>query len=163
VEYRFQHVLRGILVGGFFVLLFISSINVYSQKQNKFDFKSSTPEEFIEFLKNSTSSYYAYTIYKDYGPPENWVKEEHISRLIELIDSEEPCLHVDTVSSSTIPHKLSTVGNEAMFLIIGFKENRYPSRSSSIFVSSSEKEGILKWWHDRQNQQPHEIDSGNNP
>ena len=164
MEYKFPHKLMVILASVLFVLIFLSDTNLYSQKQNEFDFKASNPEEFIEFLKDHIHPLGFYTINDDVQI-DNWIKEEHIPKLMELVDSKESCLHVVSTYSSTLPFKLSTVGNEAIFLIQGFRKNRYPPRPTSMNISLSEKEEILKWWQDRQkqNKQFHENNMEDNP
>jgi len=162
--YKFRHKLAIVLVSVLFALILMPDTSLYSQKQNEFDFKSSSPEEFIEFLKDHIHPLGFYPI-DDAQIDNDWIKEEHIPKLMELIDSKEPCLNVVSMYSSTLPFKLSTVGNEAIFLIQGFRKNRYPPQLTSMNISSSEKEEILKWWQDRQkqNKQLHKIDTENNP
>jgi len=118
-----------------------------------FDFNLFSPERFLEFLKkdaygavvvNSVVPHYQITD----PPPDDWIKPEHIPGLINLINSQEPCRPVTTIQSSTIPTKLSTIGDEAMFLIEGFREKRYPPWPNSQTYSSKERKAMLQWWNE---------------
>ena len=135
---------------GFRVALSPENAELHKQDNEVFDFNTSGPEEFLEFLKKDSSvspiGFFIpfYTIIDP--PPDNWIKPKHIPGLINLIDSKEPCRSVMTIYSSTIPTKLSTVGDEAMFLIEGFREKRYPPWSFSSTYSPKGRESILKWW-----------------
>jgi hypothetical protein len=136
----------------------VSEANMIAYKQNSgmFYFNSSTPEEFLEFLKkdikkgvytfpyNSATSFFQII---NQPPDDNWIKPEHIHGLIKLIDSKEPCRPVMSIYSSTFPRGLSTIGDESMLLIQGFREKRYPPYLNSRTYSSKEREEVLKWWN----------------
>jgi len=120
-----------------------------------FDFNLSSPEEFLEFLKKgahlSTPGnpfapfVLSYTV--NHGATYKWIKPEHISRLISLINSQEPCMPVMSMYSSKIPTKLSTIGDEAMHLIEGFRKQKYPPNLNSRTYSSKERDETLQWWY----------------
>jgi len=138
-----------------FIFLNISlsggDMELYKQDEDVFNFNLSSPEEFLEFLKKDISRFpenffFPYTIKEQ--PSDNWIKPEHIPGLINLINSQEPCSPVMSIFSSTIPTKLSTIGDEAMFMIEGFRAKRYPPRPNSRTYTSKEKEAILQWWRD---------------
>lgn len=73
-----------------------------------------------------------------------WVKEEHLPTLIELLDSPTECLPVVHEKSSTLPSR-STIGQEAAFLVQGFRAGRYPP---ALFAEKSgvTKQELRDWW-----------------
>ena len=137
------------------ILLFLGfSGIIYAQTpkigNDVFDFNSSSPEEFLEFLKKDirTSLFGVVVPYMmREALPNDWIKPEHIPELINLIDSKEPCRPIMLTYSHMFPTKLSTIGDEAMFMIEGFRKNRYPSEPNSPTYSSKEKKEVLKWWN----------------
>ena len=80
------------------------------------------------------------------GVPENWITIDDIPKLIELIDSDTPCASVSSPYSSYISYEASTIGNEAAFLIEGFRKGRYPSELNSVHYWKADKKEIKKWW-----------------
>ena len=68
---------------------------------------------------------------------------------IKLLDSSEPCANVQNPLSSYIDPERSTVGNEAAYLIEGFRHDRYPPRLNSTRPPCDIEE-IKKWWAERQ-------------
>jgi len=88
-----------------------------------------TEDRASNFLARGDESY-SVTVYE---APSNWITDKHLKELINLVDSDEPARPVCSVYSSYIPiGKLSTVGNEAMFLLEGFRKGYYPSEICSI-------------------------------
>lgn len=78
---------------------------------------------------------------------EGWIKPEHIDELIKLVDSKKPCAAVVSALSSYLPPEGSTVGNEAMFLIEGYKSGKYPpALYSAGGTGSRDPEEYKKWW-----------------
>lgn len=83
-------------------------------------------------------------------PPKDWIKEKHIQKLILLMDSKEPASPVVSVISSYYPfNETSTVGNEAMFLIEGFKTGRYLPSLCSVYYFKGTSEEYRKWWEEQ--------------
>ena len=75
----------------------------------------------------------------------DYVKESDLPYLVGLLDSNEPCGHVDlAISSIYIPGK-STVGHEAAYLIEGFWKRYYPTQLSSQQYKP-DVEGIKRWY-----------------
>ena len=137
------------------IFLAESNMESYKQDDDVFNVTLSSPEEFLEFLKKDikkgvytfpNNSYTSIFQIINQPPDENWIKPEHIHGLINVMDSKEPCRPVMSIYSSTIPRNLSTVGDEAIFLIQGFRAKRYPPRPNSQTYSSKEKEEVRKWW-----------------
>jgi len=126
----------------------------YKQSDRVFDFNSFDPEKFLEFLKkdihqSSPDDFLAF-FYPIMDPlPNNWIKPEHLSELVNLIDSKEPCRAAVSVYSPVFTTKLSTIGDEAIRLIQGFRENLYPPMLPVSQSDPSEKRSeILQWWND---------------
>jgi hypothetical protein len=80
--------------------------------------------------------------------PFGWVKESDLPALVALLDSTEPCANVQSMLSSCIDRTRSTVGNEAAYLIEGYRKDRYPPRLNSTrpFCDIDE---IKAWWKAR--------------
>ena len=80
-----------------------------------------------------------------------WVKEDHLPKLFELLDSEEKCASV--VHALWSPHvdigKPTTVGREAGFLIRSFRTQEYPAPLGST-MSEADKEELREWWKQSQ-------------
>ena len=106
------------------------------------DWEKTRPSDLIESLKQSPDS--ARTIW---AVPKNWIQEKDLPGLIALLDSAEPCAPTVAAESSALPPiKRSTVGQEAAFLIEGFRRGRYPpDLDSSRF--HPDKADIRKWWN----------------
>ena len=104
--------------------------------------------EFIELLKNMKTekcpTYSIHRIHKD------WIERKHLPKLIELVNSDEPCANVSMTISSVLDCTKSTVGKEAAFLIKGFVENRYPPELNSGRFDYDIEE-IKSWWQNYRN------------
>ncbi|HKS58137.1 MAG TPA: hypothetical protein VJS12_22770 [Steroidobacteraceae bacterium] len=73
-----------------------------------------------------------------------WVKEEHLPALMELLDSPTECLPVMHEKSSTIPRR-STIGQEAAFMVEGYRAGTYPPAPIAE-KSRVTKEELRDWW-----------------
>lgn len=105
------------------------------------DWSKTVPLAFLDTLKKHPVS-----ICEVVGAPEDWIKEEHIPQLMQLIDSREPAAPVFSAFSSFIPEEPSTVGNEAMFLVEGFRSGYYPTALSSLYYFNGNPDEFRKWW-----------------
>ena len=85
----------------------------------EFDFKGGTPLQFLEFLKQGGSCTFD-------CHHEGWILESDLPRIVDLLDSTEPCASVSMSISSLHLESGSTVGQEAAFLIEGFRTGYYP-------------------------------------
>jgi len=130
--------------------------NLVFSEDDTFDFTLSSPLEFLDFLKKDigkgvytfpNDSHTSFFQVINQPPDSNWIKPEHIPGLINLMDSKEPCRPVLSIYSSTLPTKLSTTGDEAIFLIQGFRKKRYPPEPNSRTYSPKERKEILQWWN----------------
>jgi hypothetical protein len=107
-----------------------------------FDFSQRGPLEFLSFLEREASARSFYTIDE---PLRGWIRREHLPRLMVLIDSTRPCAGVVLSISSYLP-LASTVGNEAAFLIEGFRQGRYPPSLHSGGDLDARRTEIHRWW-----------------
>ncbi|MBU8869790.1 MAG: hypothetical protein KOO60_02835 [Gemmatimonadales bacterium] len=112
-------------------------------KYQKFDYVAEGPLELLELLKTWSSPNWTAPII-----PFGWVKESDLPALMGLLDSTEPCANVQNPISSFIDSTQSTVGNEAAYLIEGFRNDRYPPRLNSTrpFCDIGETK---QWWEER--------------
>lgn len=101
-----------------------------------FAWQEKSPTDFLELLKSADS----YTIgCFHYG----WIKFSDVQPLIDMLDSEEKCGSVVVELSSLRP--LSTIGNEAAYLIEGFRTGVYPPDLNPN-CRKIDKENIRHWW-----------------
>lgn len=112
--------------------------------QDQIDWARINPLTFLEMLKTQRI-----TVWNN--PPSGWIKEEQVAKLMELIDSQVPAEPVCSSLSSYIPDSKSTVGNEAMFLIEGFRKGSYPPELCSVYYFKGNPELYKKWWVERKN------------
>lgn len=110
---------------------------------NNINLAQTDPISFLSLLKERKSGYVTV-----YPAPKDWIKMEHIEQLMKLIDSKEPAASVLSIVSSRLPsNEPSTIGNEAMFLIEGFRKGRYPPGLCSVFGSKSDPEEYREWYN----------------
>lgn len=107
----------------------------------RFDFPKGDPLSFLEFLQQTRwrSSYVVDE------PISQWVKREHLPALIRLLNSKLPCRAVVLTASSKMING-STIGDEAAFLIQGFRAGAYPPALNSRPLDGEKLEEILNWW-----------------
>ena len=108
-----------------------------------FDYMRQGPLELLDLLRNCENINWL-SPFMSFG----WVKESDLPALIELLDSAEPCANVYSILSSHIDDSRSTVGNEAAYLIEGFRKDRYPPRLHST-VPVCDIDEIKAWWERR--------------
>jgi hypothetical protein len=76
-----------------------------------------------------------------------WVQPSDVSELMELIDSDRPCSSVALVVSSRLRWEGSTMGDEAAFLIEGFRQGTYPPGLTSEPLSDADRAALKDWWN----------------
>lgn len=108
-----------------------------------FDYAEQRPLELLDLLKRWNSNAWVSPV-----PPFGWIKESDLPALVELLDSSEPCAGVQSLVSSYAGTTRSTVGNEAAFMIEGFRNDYYPPRLNSTRPLCDIAE-IKKWWEER--------------
>ncbi|ATQ73847.1 hypothetical protein CR152_04440 [Massilia violaceinigra] len=133
------------LMLGFLFLFAAGSINSWSADETGFDFSRESPTGFLIFLQKNKNQ----KIYFIREPVVNWVNDEHIPALIDLLDSQEQCMSVALRASSKIQMG-STVGNEAAFLISGYRAGKFPANVNSRVLSEEDKNEIRAWWREIQ-------------
>lgn len=118
------------------------------RKAKHYDWDKITPIEFLLSLKESPSNYIIFS--NAHRPPSNWIKKENVSELIKLVESKEIASPVVSSFSSTTPRDSSTIGNEAMFLIEGYIQKRYPPDNHSKYTKKDANR-YKKWWEKEKN------------
>lgn len=79
--------------------------------------------------------------------PEGWISTRDTGQLMQEIDSTEPAAPVISPISSYRPfNRTSTVGNEAMFLLEGYREGRYPPALCSLDYFHPNRTEMRVWW-----------------
>jgi hypothetical protein len=78
-----------------------------------------------------------------------WVKVEDIDGLAALLESQEPCPHVCLSISSEMSFKRSFIGQEALFMIEGYRKGRYPPELHSHDFYVKKKEEVIAWLNER--------------
>lgn len=109
-----------------------------------FRWRAEGPLDFLALLKSRAKSGARY--YTVYGTHVGWLQESDLPGLISLVDSREPCSHVVMAMSSYAPTTRSFVGQEALFLIEGYRQGRYPPTLGSRGFYKAKKQEILEWW-----------------
>jgi hypothetical protein len=116
-----------------------------------FDWEQSGPMELLGVLK--AKGHGACPTYVIHGVADAWVTENHVSELISLLGSAEPCANVCRTISSFRDCNTSSVGREAAFLIEGFRRGEYPPDLNSG-RAHFDKDEIISWWQNDQNVLP---------
>ena len=114
-----------------------------SKTRKGLDYTNQGPLDLLGLLKRWESNYWVSPIL-----PFGWVKESDLPALVGLLDSSEPCANVQSMVSSCIDTTRSTVGNEAAYLIEGYRKDWYPPRLNSMRPLCDIEE-IKQWWEER--------------
>jgi hypothetical protein len=115
-----------------------------SYDHTDYPWQSVRPAEYLNYL--SSLSTVTFTVW---GCRNDWVSEEDIPILLDLLDSKVPCPNQTSASSSFIDVKRSTVGIEAAWLIHAFRVGRFPAGLNSTRDSPDPAE-LRSWWKERQ-------------
>jgi hypothetical protein len=84
--------------------------------------------------------------------PEGWITREDAGLLMQEIYSDEPAAPVVSAISSYWPfNQTSTVGNEALFLLEGYRTGKYPPDLCSLYYFKPNRTGMEIWWNDTGN------------
>jgi hypothetical protein len=106
-------------------------------------FETHTPIEFLEDLRM-----HPYQPVMVLDVPEGWITLEHAGLLMQEIDSEEPAAPVVSPISSYWPcNQTSTVGNEALFLLEGYRKGTYPPDLCSLYYFKPNRTEMETWWN----------------
>jgi len=102
------------------------------------DLGGRSPVEFLEILKEK--KFNQYTI----KPIKNWISKKDVLSLLALINSKDACSPVASYYSSYYNTQKSTVGQEALFMLEGFRKGEYPPALNSG-ISDAGKEALVRW------------------
>ncbi len=81
------------------------------------------------------------------GVPDDWITPRDAELLMQVIDSTEPAAPVVSPISSYWPvNQTSTVGNEALFLIEGYRAGHYPPSLCSLHYFKPDRSEVRMWW-----------------
>ena len=116
---------------------------VQSQHGDSFDWDHCGPIDLIAFLQKINQ-----TSYTARQPHKGWVKEKDLPGLFALIDSTQPSANVCVVESSFMDPNMSTVGNEAAWMISSFRAGQYPPGLNSTHPKPNRDE-LKRWWRAR--------------
>jgi hypothetical protein len=100
------------------------------------------PVEFLKALKMERASTYPY-FFRD--PIKNWISKQDLPGLLALTDSKEPCAPVALMSSSTYNSQGSTMGQEALFMIEGYRKGEYPPALNSGGYDEAHAKELTDW------------------
>ena len=79
--------------------------------------------------------------------PDDWITLHDVALLMQEIDSPEPAAPVVSPISSYRPfNQTSTVGNEALFLIEGYRSGKYPPALCSVYYFKPDRSEVRLWW-----------------
>ncbi|MBN1193839.1 MAG: hypothetical protein JXA08_00590 [Methanomicrobiaceae archaeon] len=80
--------------------------------------------------------------------PDGWITLHDAELLMQEIDSDEPAGPVVSPISSYWPfNQTSTVGNEALFLLEGYRTGTYPPDLCSLYYFTPNRTGVRSWWN----------------
>jgi len=132
-------------------LLLLPAGAVLTAQESKFveaskeiKWSKSGPMDFLDILKKN--KYSIVVVDTSDKPPRDWINREDVARLMQVIESVEPAAPVISKDSPYLPSEGSTVGNEAMFLIEGFRKKSYPPLSASVYYFKPEVNQYKLWW-----------------
>ncbi len=114
-----------------------------------FAWQQEGPEKFLSLLRARAQGPDApYKCYTVHGWHVGWLRKSDLPRLLTLVESREPCAHVRMSVSKVMPVGVSFVGQEALFLIEGYRRGVYPPElHSGAFYDR--KDEIVAWARER--------------
>jgi hypothetical protein len=105
-------------------------------------FQSHTPMDFLNDLRMHPREQVMVL-----DVPEGWITLQDAELLMQEIDSPEPAAPVVSPISSYWPfNQTSTVGNEALFLLEGYRAGRYPPTLCSLYYFKPDRTEVQSWW-----------------
>jgi hypothetical protein len=106
-------------------------------------FRTHTPIEFLNDLRMHPN-----TPVMVMDVPEGWITRDDAELLMQEIDSCEPAAPVVSPISSYWPfNQTSTVGNEALFLLEGYRTGKYPPALCSLNYFKPNTTEMRLWWN----------------
>ena len=105
-------------------------------------FTNHTPTEYLDDLRTHPGRAVTVT-----GVLGDWITLHDAGLLMQQIDSGEPAAPVVSPMSSYWPsNQTSTVGNEALFLVEGYRTGRYPPVPGSLYYFRPNRTEVRTWW-----------------
>lgn len=105
-------------------------------------FRNHTPIDFLNDLRLHPSEPLMVM-----NTPDNWITYNDAEHLIQFVTIDEPATPViSPLSSCWLPNQTSTVGNEALFLLKGYRTGFYPPDLSSLQVFTTNRTETKAWW-----------------
>jgi len=117
------------------------------QVNNVVDLWGITPVEFLTALKMERASTYPY-LFRE--PIKHWISRKDLPGLLALTESKEPCAPValmsfSVASSPVLDPQGSTMGQEALFMIEGFRKGEFPPAPSSGGYDEARAKELTEW------------------
>lgn len=121
----------------------IGDADVHLSRGDSSYFATHTP---VDFLKDLRARPHQPVMVLDV--PEGWITARDAELLMQEIDSTEPAAPVVSPLSSYWPsNQTSTVGNEALFLLEGYRTGRYPPALCSLYYFKTDSTAARVWWN----------------
>jgi hypothetical protein len=78
---------------------------------------------------------------------DHWITKKDIPALLALVDSKEPCSPVASwYSSYYSTTAVSTIGDQALFMLEGYREGKYPTQLNMFsFPTGKERDELIAW------------------
>jgi len=106
-------------------------------------FRAHTPMEYLNDLRMHPDQQVLVL-----NVPDDWITLHDAELLMKVIDSKEPAAPVVSPLSSYWPsNQTSTVGNEALFLLEGYRTGDYPPGLCSLNYFRPERAEVRGWWN----------------
>lgn len=116
--------------------------DVHLSRGDSFYFRTHTPMEYLNDLRMNP---HAQVMVVDV--PDDWITLHDAELLMQEIDSKDPAAPVVSPVSSYWPfNQTSTVGNEALFLLEGYRTGKYPPALCSLNYFRPDRAEMRAWW-----------------
>lgn len=120
----------------------IGDADVHLSRGDSCYFMTYTPVDFLHDLRD-----HPHQPVMVLDVPDGWITFHDAELLMQEIDSTEPAAPVVSPISSYWPfNQTSTVGNEAMFLLEGYRTGTYPPSLCSLYYFRPNSSAMKKWW-----------------
>jgi len=126
-------------------------------REQEIEMAKLSPIQFLSKLVSERPKYAKVAVHPVYSVRTHWITLADVKALALKLGSKEPCCYVVSEKSSYIPQGLSTVGDEAAFLIEGYIYGYYPPELDSDAPSARFRIDWVKGWL-RRHQIPFEAD-----
>jgi hypothetical protein len=121
----------------------IGNAEVHLSIGNSCYFESHTPMEYLNDLRMHPHHQVMVL-----DVPDTWITPHDAELLMLEIDSNAPAAPVVSPISSYWPfNQTSTVGNEALFLLEGYRTGKYPPALCSLYYFHPDRSEMRSWWN----------------